>query len=149
MTKFSLAGLLRLRSVQEDRAAADLGTAERERSQAEHRVRETTDRLAGTQLPSGVDGPTWLAAAASRLTLGALLEDDTEHLAQAEERADERRADWTRARQAERSVQRLEEHHAALDQAAELAAEQRALDEVAARAGAGDVPAGAQDEEER
>ncbi len=133
MSGFTLAGLLRLRQVQEDRAAAELGHAERERIRSQERARTTSDRLAASYVPFEADDRTWLAAAASRLTLGALLEEDEQQLAAAAERADERRAEWTLARRAERSVERLEEHHEERERAAELRSEQQALDEIAGR----------------
>lgn len=133
MSRFTLAGLLRLRQVQEDRAAADLGAAERDRGAAVERAQQTADRLAASHLPSGVDSTTWLAAAASRLSLEALLDEDAARVVTTTDVAVARRADWTRARQAERTVERLEEHHEARELAAELSAEQRVLDEVAGR----------------
>jgi flagellar FliJ protein len=137
MSKFTLAGLLRLRGMEEDRAAVALGVAAREQAAAEERVRQTADRLAAAELPSAVDGRTWLAAAASRLTLGALLTEDGERATTAQEEALARRAEWTQARQAERAVERLEEHHEERERAEDLRAEQRVLDEAAAR-GAGE-----------
>lgn len=133
MSSFTLAGLLRLRALHEDRAAAELGAAERRRAAAEDRVRRTTDRLSGMTLPSGVTGPEWLACAASRLSLGALLLEDTDQLVVAHGAALARRAEWTRTRQDERAVELLAEHHEELERAEELRLEQRDIDEVASR----------------
>lgn len=136
MSGFTLAGLLRLRQVQEDRAAAELGHAERERVRREERARATGDRLAASHLPLEADESSWLAAVASRLTLHALLDEDTQQAAAAQGAAAASRAQWTAARQAERSVERLEEHHETRERAAELKSEQQALDEIAGRTGA-------------
>ena len=133
MSRFTLAGLLRLRGLQEDQAAAALGAAERESRAAEDRARRTADRLSGMQLPTEVDGATWLAAAASRLSLSSLLTEDTDRLSVARSAALERRTEWSHARQDERSVELLEEHHEERERAADLRTEQLVLDEVAGR----------------
>lgn len=131
MSTFSLAGLLRLRALHEDRAAAELGAAERRRAEAEDRARRTAERLSGMTLPSGVAGPEWLASAASRLSLGALLVEDTDQLVVARGAALARRAEWTRTRQDERAVELLAEHHQERERAEELRIEQREIDEIA------------------
>lgn len=135
MSTFALSGLLRLRQVAEDRAAAELGAAERDRAHADERVRARAERLADSQLPHTADGATWLAAAASRLSLGALLGEDADDALAARALAERRLAEWTRARQAERAVELLQEHHDEREHAAELRAEQIVLDEIAGRPG--------------
>lgn len=133
MSGFTLAGLLRLRGLQEDQAVAALAAAERESRAAEDRARRTADRLSGLQLPTEVDAATWLAAAAGRLSLSALLTENAEQLSVARSAALERRTEWSRARQAERSVELLEEHHEDRERVDDLRAEQLVLDEVAGR----------------
>jgi flagellar FliJ protein len=133
MSKFTLGGLLRVRGLQEDQAAAALGEAERAVAAADERARRTAERLSGCDLPSSVDGTTFLAAAASRLSLSSLLTEDTGQLVAARTVADERRVEWSHARQAERTVERLAEHHEERERLADLRAEQIVLDEVAGR----------------
>ena len=133
MSRFALAGLLRLRGLREDQAAGALGAAERAAADAQERARVAADRLAGTDLPGAVDGVAFLAAAASRLTLSSLLTQETERLDAARTAAAVRRDEWSRARQEERAVERLAEHHEERVRAAELRAEQGVLDEVAGR----------------
>lgn len=133
MSKFTLAGLLRLRGVQEDQAAAALGAAERQAQAADDRARRTAQRLSGSDLPSAVDGATFLAAAASRLSLSSLLTEETEKACVARSVALEKRADWSHARQAERAVELLEEHHEEWERVEDLRVEQLVLDEVAGR----------------
>ncbi len=133
MNVFGLTGLLRLRGLREDEAAAALGAAERDVAAAGDRARRTAERLAGSTLPGSVDGATFLAAAASRLSLSSLLVEDTDRLQEARAAAAERREDWSHARQDERAVERLREHHEEREHAAELRAEQAVLDEVAGR----------------
>ena len=133
MNRFGLAGLLRLRSLREDQAAAVLGAAERDVADARDRARDTDERLSGAMLTGSVDSATFLAAAASRLSLSSLLVEDTQRLADARSVAAERRDAWSHARQEERAVELLEEHHEERERAAELRAEQLVLDEVAGR----------------
>ena len=133
MSKFTLGGLLRVRGLQEDQAAAALGEAERAVAAADERARRTAERLSGCDLPSSVDGTTFLAAAASRLSLSSLLTEDTGQLVAVRTVADERRVEWSHARQAERTVERLAEHHEERERLADLRAEQIVLDEVAGR----------------
>lgn len=133
MSRFTLAGLLRLRGLQEDQAAAALGAAERQAAAARERARHTAERLSGADLPSAVDGATFLAATASRLSLSSLLTEETEQERVARSVALERRDAWSRARQGERAVELLEEHHEERDRAEDLRVEQLVLDEVAGR----------------
>lgn len=133
MSRFTLGGLLRLRGLREDQAAAALGEAERQAVAADERARRTAERLSSADLPSAVDGATFLAAAASRLSLSSLLTEDTERLTAAQVVATDRRAEWSHARQAERTVERLAEHHEERERLADLRAEQLVLDEVAGR----------------
>lgn len=133
MSTFTLAGLLRLRGLREDEAAAALAAAERAATAAAERARRTAQRLSGMDLPSSVDAATFLAAAASRLSLSSLLTEDTDRLDVARATAVQRRVEWSRTRQEERAVELLEEHHEERERADDLRAEQMVLDEVAGR----------------
>jgi flagellar FliJ protein len=133
MSTFGLTGLLRLRGLREDEAAAALAAAEREAAAADERARSSAERLSASTLPSAVDTATFLAAAASRLSLSSLLTEDTDRLGVARAVAAGRREEWSRARQDERAVERLQEHHEERERAADLRTEQVALDEIAAR----------------
>jgi flagellar FliJ protein len=133
MSPFGLAGLLRLRGLREDEAAAALGAAERDVAAAQARARAAAERLSGATFPDCVDGTTFLAAAASRLSLSALLVEDTDRVRDAAAVAADRRVEWSRARQDERAVELLEEHHVERERAEDQRAEQVVLDEVAGR----------------
>ena len=133
MNVFGLGGMLRLRALREDEAAVALGAAERDVARARDRARTTAERLAGSTLPGSADGATFLAAAASRLSLSSLLVEDTDRLREARGVAAERREHWSHARQDERAVELLEEHHEERVRVEELRAEQVVLDEVAGR----------------
>lgn len=136
--QFPLAGLLRLRAMAEERAASELALARREQAAAEHRARETAERLSGATMPAVGDRRAWHAAVASRVALGALLVEGRHDAAGAAAVADSRAQTWTDARQQVRTLERLEERHDESVRAEDARAEQRVLDELAGRRAAED-----------
>ena len=135
---FPLAGLLRLRALAEERAAAELALARREQASAEHRARETAERLSGAVMPAEGDHLAWHAAVAGRAALGALLVERRTEVVHAQDASDDRAQTWTDARQRVRTLERLEERHDEEQRAEEARAEQKVLDEVAGRRAAED-----------
>lgn len=126
---FRLAGLLRLRRLEEDRAAGALAAANAERHRAsEHRV-ATAERIARSTL----DDDDFSAAVAGRAALFGVYAESTAFLALAQERAAEAGVAWTGARRAVRMLDKLEDRHTAAEEAAGLRAEQLLLDETATR----------------
>ncbi|MCJ1713038.1 flagellar FliJ family protein [Curtobacterium sp. VKM Ac-2922] len=131
---FPLAGLLRLRHAEQDRAAATLATAnDRVREAADARIaaRRTLEDSA-TAMPIE-DAATLSAVAAARAaTRGMLRELDVvaEH-----RRADAEHAqgEYSAARRSALGLEKLEEQHTVAARAEELRTEQNALDEIAAR----------------
>jgi len=130
---FSLAGLLRVRHAQQQKAMAEL-------SQANGRIRDVAERRARTELTLAgavgskglvTDAATLNALSAARAsTRGMLAELDAvaaEHRASAAAAQQEYNA--TRARSI--ALEKLEERHQATAVAAELREEQIALDEIA------------------
>ncbi|QHT58110.1 flagellar export protein FliJ [Cellulomonas sp. H30R-01] len=130
---FPLAGLLRVRALAEERAAAELAAARRAERAAAERARETRERLSGSTLPDVADGLAFRASVASRASLVALLEEQGEQVVAAQTHTEERTDVWAAARRDARAVERLEERHDATVRADELHAEQVVLDEVAGR----------------
>jgi len=130
---FPLAGLLRLRALAEDQAAAELALARREQSDARRRARESADLLGGSALPTAAGHLAWQAAVAGRAALGALLVERRTEAVVADAVAEDRATTWTDARQQVRALERLEERHDETERAEEARAEQRVLDEVAGR----------------
>lgn len=130
---FPLAGLLRVRALAEERAAAELAAARRAERAAAERARETRERLTGSTLPDVADGLAFRASVASRASLVALLEEQGDQVVAAQAHSDERTDVWVAARRDARAVERLEERHDATVRAEELHAEQVVLDEVAGR----------------
>ncbi|MGU3408873.1 flagellar FliJ family protein [Microbacterium sp. M1A1_1b] len=131
---FPLAGLLRLRHAEQDRAAATLTTAnDRVREAADARIaaRRTLEDSA-TAMPIE-DAATLSAVAAARAaTRGMLRELDVvvEHRRTDAERA---QGEYSAARRSALGLEKLEEQHTVAARAEELRTEQNALDEIAAR----------------
>lgn len=131
--RFPLAGLLRVRTLAEDRAAAALADAHRRRRLAQESTTRAAARLRGAALDQDADALAWQAAVAARAALSGLLVETEE--AQTAADADVARATdaWSAARRATRAVDRLaERHHEAVVQE-ELRDEQKVLDEIAGR----------------
>lgn len=126
---FPLAGLLRLRRLEEDRAGARLGArTSRHAALAAHESRARAD---AEQIPTDVESMAALqavaAARASSLSMLGELQALTA-AAQAEREAAEREFVAARARTV--GLEKLEARHAAAAAAAELAGEQAVLDEL-------------------
>ena len=131
--QFPLAGLLRVRALAEDRAAAELAASRRAERAAAERARQTKERLDGTTVPDIADDLAFRASVASRATLAALLVEHREQVVTAQVQTAESTDVWTAARRDARAVERLEERHDSGVRAEELHAEQVVLDEVAGR----------------
>lgn len=129
MSTFRLAGLLRLRRLEEERAAARLAQANAERTAAHHRRDGDVDRIARSTL----DEDDFTVAVAGRAALFGMYAESTAYLALAIERAEQAGVEWSGARTAVRMIDKLEERHAATEEAEALRAEQLLLDETAIR----------------
>lgn len=129
MSTFRLAGLLRLRRLEEERAAATLAQANAERTAAHHRRDEHVERIAQSTL----DKDDFTVAVAGRAALFGMYAESTAYLALAVERAEQAGVEWSGARTAVRMIDKLEERHAVAEEAEALRAEQLLLDETAIR----------------
>ena len=133
--QFSLAGLLRLRQLEQDQAAARFGAANaRLRGLA---VREEAALADGDRIASDVDSSAALrAVAAARASSMSMLADlrTLGEIAQSER--DEAQLEFAAARARTIGLEKLEARHAEAVAAAELGAEQAVLDELGAVAGA-------------
>lgn len=149
---FRLAGLLRLRRMQEEQAAADLARANAERHAAAERRRTSESLLGGSTLPSVGDDLTWRAAVAGRAALTSLATESVAALELAGERVRQASDHWSDARTRATTLSKLEDRHEAEVRAEEERTEQLALDEVAGRrgtAGAAPLDAGPSTEGDR
>jgi flagellar FliJ protein len=130
MSKFSLAGLLRVRTVQEEQARRDLGVAQVRLSAATTTVEHRQAALAAAGAAPGGPAAVFLAGAAARASMAAsvgeavaLREASQAHLEQA-------RSEWLQARMRHRAIERLEERHRAARAAERAAVEQTMVDDL-------------------
>ncbi|MCL2454519.1 MAG: flagellar FliJ family protein [Micrococcales bacterium] len=130
---FPLAGLLRVRSIAEDRAAAELAEAHRQEQAARDRAIETARLLGSSAATAEAEPQAFRASVAARMAMSALLVEAKADVAVAESRTAQRAQAWSVARQATRTVERLGEKHDEEQRTEELKAEQAALDEIAGR----------------
>ena len=133
MAVFSLAGLLRLRRLREDQAAAEVGHA---RSRASE-IAADRHQLIGALTDHGHEARDVrgiAAISAARASTSTMLAD-LEGLRRTQEEIVARaEAEHRAARRATLSVEKLEERHDAETRAEELRAEQGVLDELAGQA---------------
>jgi flagellar export protein FliJ len=142
---FSLSGLLRVRGAQERVAAERLSRASAERADADAAVQNALSGLEG--VGSTVRDARTLQAMAAARAAGHSALSDLRALAQLRLAAEsEARTAHIEARRELRGLERLEAAHRAQAARAELAAEQSALDEVAAVRAAGRTAHGTSDE---
>ncbi|MBZ2196859.1 hypothetical protein [Occultella gossypii] len=130
---FPLAGLLRVRRLQQDQRAGDLARANRRHREDVRR----TERLAGVLAGSPVeveDRATLVALVAARASARGLLAELRASEAGSASDVEDARAAHHDARAATTSLEKLEERHAAGVTLEELRAEQGALDETAGQA---------------
>ncbi|MGN6742208.1 MAG: flagellar FliJ family protein [Amnibacterium sp.] len=133
MAVFSLAGLLRLRRLREDQAAAEVGRARSRASEIASQRHQLIDTLSDPEHEAR-DVRGIAASSAARASTSTMLADlEALHVAQAEVVA-EAEARHRAARRDTLSFEKLEERHEAAARSDELRAEQAALDELAGRA---------------
>lgn len=129
---FSLAGLLRVREIQERAAAQRLSRAVIDAQHTEARDRALRAHLAGGDTEA-VDVRTLAALAAARVSGRALLADLAALSDLQQETVAEARTAHADARRTLRGLERLADTHAETVRAADLQAEQAELDEIASR----------------
>jgi flagellar FliJ protein len=130
---FRLAGLLRLRSIAEEQAAASLAISTRGRDAAAARSRSTEAALGAAQFGVDMSSVGMQAVVASRLALSALLVDHRAQVLQAQDEVDAADAAWAEARTRTRTLEKLQDKHEAAVRVEEQRAEQVVLDEIAGR----------------
>ncbi|MDT0165141.1 flagellar FliJ family protein [Actinotalea sp. AC32] len=146
MSAFRLAGLLRLRQMQEEQAAADLARANAARARAEERRRDTEAMLNDAGLPERSDELAWRAAVAARASLAGMLTESVLTVRSAAAVVDDANAAWSAARTLTTTLGKLEERHDREVRLAEDRAEQLVLDETAGRRAAATAAATAADQ---
>lgn len=132
--RFPLAGLLRLRHAEQDRAAAALAAAnDRVRDAADARIAARRNLADREQEQLVTDAATLSALAAARASTRGMLEELDAVARTRRADADAARTAYSAARRAALGLEKLEGHHDHEQAAADLRAEQDALDEIAAR----------------
>jgi flagellar FliJ protein len=128
MSAFRLGGLLRLRRLEEEQAAAELARATAERRAAALRRSSAAEELGAASFPDSTDDLSFQAAVAGRASLMGMVGESTLWLAAAGAQAV-----WTTRRTAVRTLDKLEARHDAAVGAEEARLEQLLLDETALR----------------
>lgn len=129
---FSLAGLLRVREIQERAAAQRLSRAVIDARHTEARDRHLRSALAG-EGTDAVDVRSLAALAAARSAGRSMLAELTALAEVQSQSVDEARAEHADARRAMRGLDRLADAHAVRERTDELRVEQAELDEIASR----------------
>lgn len=130
--QFSLAGLLRVRGIQERAAAERLSRAVLDARHTEARDRHLRAALAG-EGTDAVDVRSLAALAAARSASRSMLADLTALASVQQQSVADARAEHADARRAQRGLDRLADAHAERVRADDLRSEQAELDEIAAR----------------
>jgi flagellar FliJ protein len=141
---FRLAGLLRLRELQEDQAAARLAASNAVLRAAEQRRDDTLAALVRHALPGRAESGAWRLSVTGRANLAHLLADAGVDVADAGVRVGEDTAGWSAARSRSVGLEKLRDKHREAVAVEDGRLEQLALDEIASRrAGSAAVPTGA------
>jgi len=131
--QFPLAGLARLRKLQEERAAADLALANAVARAAENRREGLATLMGRASMPARAGELEWQAAIAARAALTGLVDEATIAVDVAVRRGEIAAAQWTGARTRVAMLDKLAERHEGLVRAEDDRVEQLLLDEVASR----------------
>ena len=130
--QFSLAGLLRIRRMQQDEALARAGAAQA--TLDAHRARAQAARSALASTPDEVSSPsTLLAIAAARASASSMLTELTALDERCSGELAQARSELVTARTRVVGLEKLQERHDAAVAAEELASEQAVLDEIGAQ----------------
>ncbi|VXB80867.1 Flagellar export protein FliJ [Arthrobacter sp. 9AX] len=128
--QFPLAGLLRLRKMQQDQAATEMARAS-SRSQGARERRAAARTELGSSDQTAGSSSALLAIAAARASSQSMLADLDALAAATEAQLAEARTDYTEARRKAVGLEKLELRHGTELAVAELRAEQGVLDEIA------------------
>ena len=135
---FRLAGLLRLRQVQQDQAASDLASANsraRESAARQNRARAALGGVGAEATSSSVLYAIAAARSSSRSMLSELEAVETLDRERVRQAADA----YAQARARSLGLEKLEARHTETQNAADLAAQQAAIDEIASNSTNGDT----------
>ena len=145
--RFQLAGLLRVRELQEEKAAADLAEANQAKLEARRHAEAMNETLAVQTFPdlahsNAYDAhaealtsysPNWKAIVAARAAVAAMLRESTQALSVASDNAAMATEQWAQAKTRAAMIDKLKARHDVQVEAEELREEQLTLDEAALR----------------
>lgn len=129
-TAFRLQPVLELRRAQERTAGLAAAEAERRALRSAEHADEVAAALGGAGLPSGLTGASFLAAVVGVRALAADAGEARAAATATAQQSDAVRAAWTAAAQRTAALERLAERHRLSALRAELAAEERAVDDI-------------------
>lgn len=130
MSGFRLAGILRIRGIQQQQAAGDLAQANHSLARVVQRRAEIRAQLAGTTTDAAGAGAI-AAMSSTRAAAQSMLADLSALHASAEVTADDASAAYNLTRARTRALEKLQERHDQQQTEALEAREQAALDEIA------------------
>lgn len=130
MSRFRLAGLLRVRAAQEAQARRDLGAAQVQLHRAGEQVRQRQEALSGAGAPPSGPASVFLAGLAARTSLAAAVTEAAALREVSETELGYARDQWLHARMRARAVERLSERHAMEEQLLLGRAEQAVSDDL-------------------
>lgn len=133
MRPYRLAGLLRLRKLEEDQAAADLAVANAARRAALARQADSDGQLANHDFDPTTQLSAWRSAVAIRASLRSLAVESAGAAALASTEVNQREMAWADARRRAVPLEKLAERHDEAEKVEDLRLEQIALDEIASR----------------
>jgi len=133
---FRLAGLLRLRQLQQDLAAGQLATSHAALRAADVSRGGAQTALADSHLPDG-DHRAWGAAVAARAAFGVLLIEATACADGARDQVHTSTGEWSAARSRSVVLEKLEDKHSVVVRYEDDRQERLVLDEVALRGARG------------
>ncbi|MCI1674697.1 MAG: flagellar export protein FliJ [Ancrocorticia sp.] len=128
-----LAGLARIRGFEEDRAAAALAARTRTRDEAQHAHMHAERRLENSGFPPEMDTVTFRAVVAARAAATSAFTSALLTFKDAEAARETAREQWRHARTRTRIAQKLVDKQRSQEEHEQLAREQKAIDEIAAR----------------
>lgn len=130
---YRLAGLLRLRKLQEDQAASDLAVANAARRAALDLQAVAQGELAHHGFDPVSETGAWRSAIASRVALRGLVREAAAASELAATEVDQREMAWADARRRAVPLEKLAERHEESEKVEDLRQEQIVLDEIASR----------------
>ncbi len=142
MSRFSLKGLLRVRTVQEEQARRDLGAAQGEVERALRSVIDHQHAVAHAGPPPSGPAHIFLAGAAARAGMAAAVNDAMVCATISEQVLDQARSAWLEARMRARAVERLADRHRENELAEQARGEQLLSDDLAGARHRRDDPEG-------